>query len=165
MSQNRGILLFTLLGVAIVLTLSQTGTRGNPNPRPVAYPGTAGVPQVVLKENQLSQYVTTGRINGEKVEFLVDTGAADIAMPYRVAQRLGLQLNPGGISKTGNGNVQSWSARLDRVDIGGLVAEQVSATVLPHMVGDQVLLGMAYLRHMEMVLAGGRMTLRPYLTP
>jgi aspartyl protease family protein len=30
------------------------------------------------------------------------------------------------------------------------------------MQGDQVLLGMAYLRHMELMLRGGEMTLRPY---
>lgn len=163
--QNRRILLFVLLGAAIVVTLSQTGRRGNPNPRPVAYLGVDGVPQVVLKQNQLDQYVVTGRINGQAVEFLVDTGAADVAMPHGVAQRLGLTLSPGPVSKTGNGNVRGWTAWLDSVDVGGLVAHQVKATVLPNMAGDQVLLGMAYLKHMEVLLAGGEMRLRPYVSP
>lgn len=157
--------LITLLGLAIVLVLGQTGRRGNPNPRPVAYLGSDGVPEVVLERNQLDQYVVTGRINGERIEFLVDTGAADVALPYGVAQRLGLQLYPGAVSKTGNGNVRSWTAWLDRVDVGGVVAHQVKATVLPNMAGEQALLGMAYLKQMEVWLAGGRMRLRPYTSP
>jgi aspartyl protease family protein len=146
----------------ILLVRDQTARRENPNPSPVAYLGAGDVPEVVLRENQVSQYVTTGRINGTPIEFLIDTGAVDVAMPYMVAQILGLTLQPGGVSKTGNGDVRTWVARLASVDVGGLVAYDVSATILPNMQGDQVLLGMAYLRHMELVLRGGEMTLRPY---
>lgn len=148
--------------VLVLLVREQTARRANPNPDPVAYLGAEGVPQVVLKENQVRQYVANGRINGTTVEFLVDTGAVDVAMPLMVAQTLGLELRPGGVSKTGNGDVRTWVARLDSVDVGGLVAYDLSATVLPNMQGDQVLLGMAYLRRMELVLRGGEMTLRPY---
>jgi aspartyl protease family protein len=154
---------FVLVSLLLILIVRDiTARRDNPNPSPVAYLGTDSVPQVVLKENQVNQYVVTGRINGTSVEFLVDTGAADVAMPYTVSQTLGLTLRPGGISKTGNGDVRTWVARLESVDVGGLVAYDLSATVLPNMQGDQVLLGMAYLRHMELMLRGGEMTLRPY---
>ncbi|MTW19672.1 retropepsin-like aspartic protease family protein [Allochromatium palmeri] len=159
------LVVIALLGLAIVLVLSQVGRRGNPNPRPVAYLGSDGVPEVMLEQNQLDQYVVTGRINGERIEFLIDTGSADVALPYAVAQRLGLRLHPGAVSKTGNGNVRSWTAWLDSVDVGGLVAQQVKATVLPNMAGEQALLGMAYLKHMEVWLAGGQMRLRPYVSP
>jgi aspartyl protease family protein len=153
------------IGLAIVLALTQTGRRGNPNPRPTAQLGMRGVLEVVLEQNQLDQYVTTGRINGKRVDMLVDTGCADVALPFDLARQLGLSLTPGNISKTGNGNVQSWSAWLDSVDVGGLEAKKVKATVLPNLGGNQALLGMAYLKYMEVVLAGGRMTLRPYITP
>ncbi|NCA70393.1 MAG: TIGR02281 family clan AA aspartic protease [Sphingobacteriia bacterium] len=151
--------------VLIPLAYEQSARRHNPNPNPVAYLGTAGVHQVVLRENQVNQYVVTGRINGTPVEFLVDTGAVDIAMPYMLAQSLGLTLQTGGISKTGNGDVRTWTASLDSVDIGGLVVSGLSATVLPNMQGDQALLGMAYLRYMELILRDGEMTLRHHRTP
>lgn len=153
-------ILFSLL--LILFVRERLALRDNSNPNPVAYLGSAGVPEVVLEENQVNQYVTNGRINGIEVELLVDTGAVDIAMPYMVAQTLGLRLQTGGISKTGNGDVRTWIARLESVDVGGLVAHDLNATVLPNMQGEQVLLGMAYLRHMELILRGGRMTLRPY---
>jgi aspartyl protease family protein len=154
---------FLLASVLVILLARDLAARReNPNPSPVAYLGAGDVPEVVLKENQVSQYVATGRINGTPIEFLIDTGAVDVAMPYTVAQTLGLTLQPGGVSKTGNGDVRTWVARLGSVDVGGLVAYDLSATILPNMQGDQVLLGMAYLRHMELVLRGGEMTLRPY---
>ncbi|NEX22834.1 TIGR02281 family clan AA aspartic protease [Thiorhodococcus mannitoliphagus] len=165
LSPYRGLIALACCGLVVAWALAQTGTRGNPNPHPVAYLGASGIPEVVLEENQLNQYVTTGRINGDRIEFLVDTGSVDVAMPYRVAQALDLNLTPGAISKTGNGNVQSWSAWLESVDVGGLVAKRVKATVLPNMHGEQVLLGMSYLRHMEVILAAGKLTLRPLPSP
>ncbi|AFL74392.1 retropepsin-like aspartic protease family protein [Thiocystis violascens] len=164
-NRHRGLSLLTVLGSLLVLVVSHTQRLGYPNPNPIADPGVSGLPQVVLKQNDVHQFVVGGRMNGERVEFLVDTGAAEVCMPYAVARRLNLPLSPGVISKTGNGNVQSWSAQLDSVDVGGLVASQVKATVLPNMQGEQVLLGMSYLRHMELVLAGGEMTLRPFVKP
>ncbi|GAB0148209.1 MULTISPECIES: TIGR02281 family clan AA aspartic protease [unclassified Marichromatium] len=156
----------SLLLLAAALTLvglvgTQLGQRHNPNPRPVAYLGSDGVPAVVLEPNQVDQYVATGQINGHPVDFLVDTGSADVAMPYLLAQRLGLRLRSGGYSKTGNGNVATWHATLERVDVGGLAVTNVKATVLPNMQGEEALLGMSYLKHMEVVLRDGTLSLRP----
>ncbi len=161
---SRHWLIFFLGALLFILMVSsQIGRRQNPNPHPVAFLAADGIPQVVLEHNQLDQYVTTGRINGEAIQFLVDTGSADVAMPFMVAQRLNLRLRPGGLSKTGNGTIASWTTRLDSVDVGGLTVRNVKATVLPNMQGDEVLLGMSYLKHMEVVLGGGRLALRPYV--
>lgn len=158
---------YVLLGLGTILAVlvGRSVLRvENPNPTPVATIGTTGLVEVVLTQNDANQYVTTGRINGEPVQFLVDTGSSEVAMSYQLARRLGLQLRSGGLNITGNGTVQSWSAVLESVDIGGLVAHQVKATVLPNMQGDEALLGMAYLEHLELHLAGGRMTLRPFVS-
>ncbi|SDX49212.1 aspartyl protease family protein [Thiocapsa roseopersicina] len=137
--------------------------RDNPNPAPVALHGGSGIPEVRLERNRAGHYVAGGRINGEPVRFLIDTGATDVALPLSLAERLSLPLRPGGMSKTANGMVRTWTTRLDTVDLGGLVAHNVRATVLPNMPGDDVLLGMSYLRHLEMVQRGGVLTLRPHL--
>jgi len=150
----------TLLSILLAHWLHQE-TNDNPNPNPVAYLGASGVMQVVLRPNDVNQYVTGGRINGEPVEFLVDTGSVDVALPYALAQRLKLQLTPGGMSMTGNGDVPTWSAWLDQVEVGGLVASQIKATILPNMQSERVLLGMSYLKYMELLLANGQLTLRP----
>lgn len=136
----------------------------NPNPEPVAMHG-GGLPEVRLERNRAGHYVAGGRINGEPVRFLIDTGATDVALPLHVAERLSLPLRPGGISKTANGTVRTWTTRLDTVDLGGLVARQVRATVLPNMPGDEVLLGMSYLKHLELIQRGRILTLRPHVGP
>jgi aspartyl protease family protein len=122
-----------------------------------------GVPEVRLARNRAGHYVAGGRINGQPVRFLIDTGATDVALPLDLAERLGLSLRPGGLSKTANGTVRTWSTRLDTVDLGGLVARNVRATVLPNMPGQEVLLGMSYLKHLEMIQRGGVLTLRPHV--
>lgn len=134
--------------------------QNNPNPDPLAQSGQAGVPQVVLRRNRAGHFVAGGRINGEPVVFLVDTGATDVALPLPLARRLGLRLRPGGTSRTANGTVETWATRLDSVDLGGLVAYNVRASVLPNMPGDEILLGMSYLRQLEMIQRGDTLTLR-----
>ncbi|HYN79029.1 MAG TPA: TIGR02281 family clan AA aspartic protease [Lamprocystis sp. (in: g-proteobacteria)] len=137
----------------------------NPNPAPVAGATQAGAPQVVLQRNRAGHYVAGGRINGEPVVFLVDTGATDVALPLPLARRLGLTLRPGGLSQTANGMVETWNTRLDSVDLGGLVARNVRASVLPNMPGEEVLLGMSYLKHLELLQRGQTLTLRPHQGP
>jgi aspartyl protease family protein len=136
--------------------------RGNPNPNPVAVDGALGVPEVVLMRNRAGHYVAGGRINGQPVVFMVDTGATDVALPLELARRLRLPLRPGGSAMTANGRVETWATRLDSVDLGGLVLSQVRASVMPNMPGDEVLLGMSYLKHLELVQQGDTLTLRPH---
>lgn len=160
-----GVVSFLGASVLVVAVFGHREQGDNVNPHPVMQPGPNGASQVVLKANRVHQYVANGRINGEPVEFLIDTGAADVVVPYQVAQRLNLRLSSGGLNVTGNGSVQGWTSTLNSVDIGGLTARSVRATVLPNMLGDQILLGMAYLKEIELSLARGEMTLRAALNP
>ena len=65
----------------------------------------AGRPQVILARNHAGHYLAPGRINGQPVIFLIDTGATDVALPLALAERLNLRLAPGGIARTANGAV------------------------------------------------------------
>lgn len=155
------VLLLLAVAALVALVVQQALERSNPNPRPVAYLGPNGSPEVMLKSNAVDQYVTSGSINGQPVRFLIDTGAADVAMSRAMARALNLHLVSGGLSKTGNGTIATWTARLDEVEVGGLAVRNLRATVLPNMGGEEILLGMAYLKHMDVRLAGGRLWLRP----
>lgn len=151
------------VGLIIVVMLFQDFIEGarNPNRTPQAQAGPNGVPQVVLQRNRAGHYVAAGAINGHPVVFLLDTGATQVALPLDLARRLKLTLQPGGIGRTANGDVETWSTRLDSVSLGGLTAERVPATVLPGMEGDEVLLGMSYLKRFELIQRGDTLTLRP----
>jgi len=132
----------------------------NPNPDPALEINAAGLPQVVLQRNRMGHYVARGSINGVPVTFLLDTGATSVALPMELARRLELPMRPGGMSKTANGLVRTWSTRLASVSLGGLGARNVRAVVMPNMPGDEVLLGMSYLKRFEMIQRGNTLTLR-----
>jgi len=124
-----------------------------------------GRAQVVLQRNRAGHYVARGSIDGHPVDFLLDTGATDVALPLSVAQRLGLTLGPWSTARTANGDVRVWTTRLDSVDLGGLTLRRVPASVLPNMTGDEVLLGMSYLKQFELLQRGDTLTLRAPGTP
>jgi aspartyl protease family protein len=152
-----------VVGLIIAVLLFQdfiAGTR-NPNRGLQVEPGPNGTSQVVLQRNRAGHYVAEGTINGHPVVFLLDTGATQVALPLALARRLRLPLSPGGMGRTANGDVETWSTRLDEVSLAGLRAQGVAATVLPGMEGDEVLLGMSYLKRFELIQKGDTLTLRP----
>jgi len=151
-----------VVGLAMLALLFQRllDDQENPNRELEAAPDAQGRPQVVLRRNRSGHYVANGRINGEPVVFLIDTGATDVALPLRVARRLGVSLGAEYIAKTANGNIRVRSARLSSVDLGGLTARRVQASVLPNMPGEEVLLGMSYLKRFELIQRGNTLTLR-----
>lgn len=134
--------------------------RENPNQSLTVQAGPTGTPEVVLQQNRAGHYVATGAINGETVVFMLDTGATTVSLPQGLARRLGLPLRPGGMSKTANGMVQTWNTHLDSVSLGGLTAHNMRAMVLPNFPGEQVLLGMDFLKRFELIQRGGELTIR-----
>ncbi len=151
-----------VVGLALLVLLFQRFMdRGeNPNPDLALNLDSQGRAQVVLARNRAGHYVASGRINGEPVVFMIDTGATDVALPLDLARRLDLRLGAARIARTANGDVQAWPALLDEVDLGGLAARRVRASVLPNLGGDQVLLGMSYLKRFELIQREGTLTIR-----
>lgn len=151
-----------VVGLALLVLFFQghLDRQHNPNPDPALRVDAAGRSSVELRQNRLGHYVTAGSINGAPVTFMVDTGATAVALPLEIARRLELPLLPGGMSKTANGVVQTWSTRLDSVAVAGLTAHNVRAVVMPNMPGDEVLLGMNYLRRFELIQRGDTLTVR-----
>jgi aspartyl protease family protein len=151
-----------IVGLALMVLFFQDHLerRHNPNRAPDLLLDNTGVPSVVLRRNRMGHYVTAGTINGRPVTFLLDTGATAVALPLDLAQSLELPLLPGGMSKTANGLVRTWNTRLDSVGVAGLTMQNVRAVVMPNMPGDEVLLGMSYLKRFELIQRGDTLTLR-----
>jgi aspartyl protease family protein len=148
------------LGLLTFLFSDLLDEQLNPNRSVQAVTGTDGRPEVVLQRNRAGHYVAGGRINGQPVTFLVDTGATDVAVPESVASRIGLSKGRPKLSRTAAGDVITWSTLLRTVDLGGLELHTVRASILPDMAGDEVLLGMSYLKRLELVQQGDTLTLR-----
>jgi aspartyl protease family protein len=93
----------------------------------------------------------TLRINGEPVEFLVDTGASDLVLTMEDARRVGLDpenLAFIGSANTANGRVRTAFTTLDEVALGPATFRDVGAAVNGgEMKGS--LLGMSFLRRFD----------------
>jgi aspartyl protease family protein len=115
--------------------------------------------EVVLKRGIDGHYRSEALINGEKVNVLVDTGATGVAISQAVADRLGLKSLSAIRTSTANGDTVSYMVRLNSVKLGGIEANNVSASISPGLTGD-VLLGMSFLGRMDVRLYKGEMTIK-----
>lgn len=115
--------------------------------------------EVVLKRGIDGHYRSEALINGKKVNVLVDTGATGVAISQPVADRLGLKSLSAIRTSTANGDTVSYMVRLNSVKLGGIEANNVSASITPGLTGD-VLLGMSFLGRMDVRLYKGEMTIK-----
>lgn len=115
--------------------------------------------EVVLKRGLDGHYRAEALINGLKVNVLVDTGATGVAISQAVADRLNLKSISAVRTATANGDTVGYLVRLKSVQLGGIEAKNVSATIAPGLQGD-VLLGMSFLGRMDVRLYKGEMTIK-----
>ncbi len=150
------------VGLLLILTLffsSFLEHQNNPNSNPET--STIGtVKEVMLQRNRSGHYVASGTINGQTVTFLLDTGATDVAVSSDLAEALGLRRGMPITSQTANGSVTAWQTELAEVSIGDITLHNIRASILPGLDGDEVLLGMSFLKQLELVQRGKLLLLR-----
>jgi len=118
------------------------------------------IAEVKLKQNRYGHYVATGQINNIPVTFLLDTGATVISIPEHIASKLQLEKGYPSQSRTANGTITVYGTRLDSVGIGSIELNNIRASINPHMSGDEILLGMSFMKHLEMIQKGNELILK-----
>jgi aspartyl protease family protein len=95
---------------------------------------------------------TMGSINGYPVNFLVDTGASIVAMNSNEAERLGIRYLLDGqptMVSTASGSAAAYNIRLEKVAVGQIKLTDVEAVVIEGNYPEIVLLGMSFLRQLN----------------
>jgi aspartyl protease family protein len=115
--------------------------------------------QVVLARDLTGHYRAEAFINDVKTSVMVDTGATDVAISQRLADRLGITSTRAIRTQTANGDTVAYMTRLSSVKLGSIVANDVAAIITPNLEGD-VLLGMSFLNRMDVRLYKGTMTIK-----
>jgi aspartyl protease family protein len=151
----------SLLAVLVIGFDSWLERQHNPNAELLVV-DTDGPAEVVLQRSRSGHYIAPGRINGEAVQFLVDTGATRISVPLSLAQRLGLKQGYASRATTANGIVTVYDTQLQEVRLGSIVLRNVPGNINPGMPGDTVLLGMSFMKDLELVQRGDTLTLKLY---
>jgi len=116
--------------------------------------------QITLQRNPYGHYVSSGTINGHNVVFLLDTGATEIAIPESIADQIGLIKKRSIRVKTANGTANAYKTRIDSAALGEIRLYDLNATILTNMNGDEVLLGMNFLKHFEIIQKGKMLTIK-----
>ncbi len=137
--------------------------RNNPNQNIVTneyYLANGLQKEIVLQRNPYGHYVTSGTINDNEVVFLLDTGATEIAVPESLANDIGLTKKQRIVVKTANGNARAYRTRIASVGIGDIKLYDLNATILTNMPGKEILLGMNFLKHLEITQKGKTLTIK-----
>lgn len=123
----------------------------------------AALRSVTIARDTNGHFRTEGRIDGQRIGFMIDTGASVIALNERTAARIGVRPARNDYNTavtTANGTIKAARVRLASVDVGGLVARDVEAMVLPDEALSQNLLGLSFLSKLRRFeFANGRMLL------
>jgi aspartyl protease family protein len=116
--------------------------------------------RIVLHAGSNGHFRSTGQINGQTVNFLVDTGASAVSLSEGDAQRIGLKYQQGRPIQmnTANGVSQGWLIQLDRVRVGDVEIYGVEAVISPAPM-NYVLLGNSFLTRFQMTRINDQMVL------
>jgi len=114
---------------------------------------------VTLKQGPEGHYRAAGKINGERVQFLVDTGATNVAIPMSVAKRIGLPIGMSFQTMTANGYGVAYESGMKTIELGDIKLNGVAASVTEGLVGEEILLGMSFLGRTKVEQDKGVMTI------
>ena len=105
-----------------------------------------------ISRDSRGHFQTEGRIDGQRIGFMIDTGASVVAFNETSAARFGLRPTRSDYNATvttANGTVKAARARLAMLDIGGIVVRDVDAMVLPDEALSENLLGLSFLSKLK----------------
>ena len=170
----RNIMIFAAIMIGLGTFMAQVADKMTPAPAaattarkapPVekVAQAQAGIRSLSIPRDARGHFATEGRIDGQRIAFMVDTGASVIALNESSAARFGLRPARGeyrATVNTANGTVNAAPTRLPMVDIGGLVVRDVDAMVLPDEALSENLLGLSFLSKLKRFeYANGKMVL------
>ena len=146
------------------ITLAPASATSAPRQGAVAETiGHASSRSLSIPRDARGHFQTEGRIEGQRIGFMVDTGASVVALNETSAARFGLRPSRGQYNATvttANGTIKGARARLAMLDLGGLVVRDVEAMVLPDEALSENLLGLSFLSKLKRFeYANGQMVL------
>jgi aspartyl protease family protein len=118
---------------------------------------------VVIPPDARGHFVVDARVNGRRMQFILDTGASVVALRARDAAALGVHPVARDFTvevRTANGSTRAAPVQLNMVEISGLNLHNVAAIVSPDEQLSENLLGLSFLSRLRRYeFSNGKMVL------
>ena len=144
-----------LIGLLTALFTGILNNQGNGN-KSLAHERT------ILQRSSGGHYLARGRVNNEKVVFLVDTGATTVAVPQELASELSLIPGQEVTALTANGMSNAYTTIISSLQLGNIIEYDVEAVLVPNFPGGQILLGMSFLERLDFSQRGDTLILEAH---
>jgi aspartyl protease family protein len=158
----RNIMIFAAFMIGLGTIMAQVADKMTPTPAsahtalqnavPVETSADAGLRSLSIPRDARGHFETEGRIEGQRIDFMIDTGASVVALNETSAARFGFRPSRSDYNAsvtTANGTVKAARTQLAMLDIGGLVVRDVDAMVLPDEALSENLLGLSFLSKLK----------------
>jgi aspartyl protease family protein len=155
-------LVFLAGGVMAVSYLDNNRGTVAMNATPTPVSASPSARNVVLTKGSNGHFEVEARVDGRRLEFLVDTGASHIALRESAAARLGIHPRPSDYTvrvSTANGVTKAALVQLRSVEIGDIVVRDVPAIVHSDAGLGVNLLGMSFLSRVRWTHERGKLVI------
>jgi aspartyl protease family protein len=144
--------------VADKMSPAPASANAAPQKAPVQTIAQASGRSLDIPRDARGHFQTDGRIEGQRVNFMIDTGASLVALNEKTAARFGLR--PSRSDYNATVTTKAARTRLAMIELGGLVVRDVDALVLPDEALSENLLGLSFLSKLKRFeYANGKMVL------
>jgi len=161
----RSVVTFAALAILASIIVPQFAAK-LPSARPApammaAAPPAPSVPEAAdasasgtmeVPRNGNGHFAVEGRVDGRRLEFVVDTGASVVALSAADASSIGIHPAERDFTasvRTANGVVRAAPVKLDSIDLGDVTVRDVDAMVLPDGTLSDNLLGLSFLSRLK----------------
>lgn len=110
---------------------------------------------ITLNVGEGGHYFVDARVNGQNMQFVVDTGASFVAIPIAMGMAAQLTCQDASTANTAGGPTTGCSTTIGTLSFGPFTLSGVKAVLLPSL--SQPLLGMNVLRQFNISQEGDRM--------
>ena len=125
-------------------------------------PAPANSRTMEIKAGNGGHFAVEARVDGRRLDFMVDTGASQITLRESDAARLGIHPSQRDYSvriSTANGEGRAALVQLGMVEVGNIVVRDIPALITPDEALGVNLLGMSFLSRVRWTHEHGKLTL------
>lgn len=108
--------------------------------------------KVRIDADARGHFVADFKLNGRRIPAMIDTGATAVAINASTARRIGLAVTPADFDRrvsTANGTARAALVRIDEMQIGKVIVNDIDALVLEDKALSATLVGMTFLQRLS----------------